>query len=49
MWSLLYLVARALARLLVSGVTLAGGGTVPSGFTASPLIEINKANVSQYQ
>jgi len=30
-------------------VTLAGGGTVPSGFTASPLIEITKTNVSQYQ
>ena len=30
-------------------VTLAGGGTVPSGLTASPLIEITKANVSQYQ
>ncbi len=30
-------------------VTLAGGGTVPSGMTASPLIEITKANVSQYQ
>ena len=29
-------------------VTLAGGGTVPSGLTASPLIEITKANVSQY-
>jgi ribose transport system substrate-binding protein len=30
-------------------VTLAGGGTVQSGFTASPLIEITKDNVSQYQ
>ena len=30
-------------------VTLAGGGTVPSGLTASPLIEITKANVGQYQ
>lgn len=29
-------------------VTLAGGGTVPAGLTASPLIEITKANVSQY-
>ncbi|HEX9044709.1 MAG TPA: substrate-binding domain-containing protein [Candidatus Limnocylindrales bacterium] len=30
-------------------VTLAGGGSVPSGFTAAPLIEVTKANVSQYQ
>ena len=29
-------------------VTLAGGGSVQSGFTPSPLIEINKDNVDQY-
>jgi ribose transport system substrate-binding protein len=29
-------------------VALATGGTAPSGFTASPLIEITKANVDQY-
>jgi ribose transport system substrate-binding protein len=29
-------------------VTLAGGGSVQSGLTASPLIEINKDNVDQY-
>lgn len=29
-------------------VTLAGGGTVQTGLTPSPLIEITKANVSQY-